>query len=410
MAVVRMSGWLARCSRSRVAALTAMCLAYYLGQERAFAGALDNSFVGIRAIAMAGAFTGIANDAAAVSYNPAGLAFLASGATHLEVYGYLSLTTFRYENAGALFESNEKFPVPGLFAAHGFDRLALGFGYYIPYGGGGTAYPDFMGTGIELKSAAGIQAFTASAAYRITPQLSVGAGVSMFVGVVDTRAPQTISQPAPALVDYESHYNGRSGYGWNLGILYKPTDALSVGVTVISPSSVRMDGEERVKIPAFGADATNDSTIELGVPWYVTAGLGYRLSPGLTLGLSAAWMSWSDEQEVTIGHDGSAESTRVATHYENSYRVSVGMEYVASKKLTLRAGLKYQPGATEDEYLVPTANDVDLIVPSLGIGYRLGRTEIDLATFWVSGRRTSHGQESFDQDHVMVVAGLRWGS
>ena len=153
--------------------LSALCFAACMRADPALAGALDNSFVGIRAIAMAGAFTGIANDASAVSYNPAGLAFLASGATHLEVYGYLSLTTFRYENAGALFESDEKFPVPGLFAAHGFDRLALGFGYYIPYGGGGTAYPDFMGTGIELKSAAGIQAFTASAAYKITPE-SVG--------------------------------------------------------------------------------------------------------------------------------------------------------------------------------------------------------------------------------------------
>jgi hypothetical protein len=47
----------------------------------------------------------------------------------------------------------------------------------------------------------------------------------MYVGVVDTRAPQTISQPVPALVDYESAYNGRSGYGWNLGS-HKPTDVL----------------------------------------------------------------------------------------------------------------------------------------------------------------------------------------
>jgi long-chain fatty acid transport protein len=376
----------------------------------ALAGALDNSFVGTRAIAMAGAFTGIASDASAVYFNPAGLAFLASDATHFEVYGYLSLTKFRYENAGALFESNEKFPVPGLFAARGFDRFALGFGYYIPYGGGGTAYQDFMGTGIELKSAAGVQAFTAAAAYKITPQLSVGAGVSMFVGVVDTKAPQTISQPVPALVDYESAYNGRSGYGWNLGVLYKPTDALSIGGSVISPSSVRMDGEERVRIEAFGADATNDSEIELGVPWYFAAGLGYKVHPGLTLGLSACWMNWSDEREVIITHDSTDESTRVATHYKNSYRVSVGMEYVASKKLTLRAGLKYQPGATEDDYLIPSSNDVDLIVPSLGVGYRFGRAEIDLAAFYVSGRRTTHGQESFDQDHVMVVAGLRWGS
>jgi len=396
--------------RKSVVVLSAVCVAAWMRADRALAGALDNSFVGTRAIAMGGAFTGIANDASAVSYNPAGLAFLASGGTHFEAYGYLSLTKFRYENAGAVFESNEKFPVPGFFAAHSFDRLALGFGYYIPYGGGGTAYQDFMGTGIELKSAAGIQAFTAAAAYNITPDLSLGAGVSMFVGVVDTRAPQMISQPVPALVDYESDYNGRSGYGWNLGVLYKPTDALSVGATVISPSSIRMDGEERVRIPAFGADATDDSAIELGVPWYFTAGLGYRMNPGLTLGLSAAWMNWSDEREVIISHAGTAESTRVATHYKNSYRVSVGLEYVASKKLTLRAGLKHQPGATEDDYLIPSSNDVDLIVPSLGIGYRFGRTEIDLATFYVIGHRTRHGQESFDQDHVMVVAGLRWGS
>ncbi len=390
--------------------LSAACLAACAGAERALAGALDNSFVGTKAIAMAGAFTGIANDASAVHFNPAGLAFLASGGTHLEAYGYMSLTSFRYENAGAVFESNEKFPVPGLFAAHAFDRFALGFGYYIPYGGGGTAYQDFMGTGIELKSAAGIQAFTASAAYRITPDLSVGAGVTMYVGVVDTRAPQTISQPVPALVDYESEYEGRSGYGWNLGVLYEPAEALSVGVTVIGPSSVRMDGEERVKIPAFGVDATSDSAIELGVPWYLTAGVGYTPSPRLTLGLSAAWMSWSDEKEVIITHAGTDASTRAATHYENSYRVSVGMEYVVSERLTLRAGLKYQPGATRDGYLVPSSNDVDLVVPSLGIGYRFGRTELDLASFWVSGQRASQGQESFDQDHVMVVAGLRWGS
>jgi len=72
--------------------------------------------------------------------------------------------------------------------------------------------------------------------------------------------------------------------------------------------------------------------------------------------------------------------------------------------------LKYQPGATEDDYLIPSSNDVDLVVPSLGLGYRVGRAlELDLSAFYVSGRRTSHGQESFDQDHLMLVAGVRWG-
>jgi len=76
-------------------------------QDRALAGALDNSAVGIKGIAMGSALTGIADDASAVYFNPAGLAFLASGDTHFEAYGYFSFTSFAYENAGAAFESIE---------------------------------------------------------------------------------------------------------------------------------------------------------------------------------------------------------------------------------------------------------------------------------------------------------------
>src|SRR5574341_138589 len=89
--VVTTSGCRAISYRPRFVVLSAVCLVACIAADRALAGALDNSFVGTRAIAMAGAFTGIANDASAVSYNPAGLAFLASGSTHFEVYGYLSL-------------------------------------------------------------------------------------------------------------------------------------------------------------------------------------------------------------------------------------------------------------------------------------------------------------------------------
>jgi long-subunit fatty acid transport protein len=89
--------------------------------------------------------------------------------------------------------------------------------------------------------------------------------------------------------------------------------------------------------------------------------------------------------------------------------LSLGVEYAASKSLTLRAGLKWAPGATEEGYLVPTANDVDLVVPSLGVGYRVGGSlELDLSTFYVSGLRATQGREAFDQDHVMLVVGARW--
>jgi long-chain fatty acid transport protein len=358
---------------------------------------------------MGSAFTGIASDASAVYFNPAGLAFLPAGA-QLEAYGYVSFTGFEYVNRGVVSESSENFPVPGLFAARRSGRLGLGFGAYVPFGGGGTAYPDFMGTGVELKSAAGILAVGGSVAYALTPALAVGGGLALHVGVLDTRAPQPISQPIPTVADYSSHYSGVSGWGWNLGVLYKPAHVLSLGLSVSGPGTERIDGEESVVIDALGATTTSDSTVELGVPWYVSAGIGYEPRPGLTLGLTACWMGWGSEKEVVISH-AAGPDTRIPTHYEDSYRVALGAEYAASPRLALRAGLKYVPGATQDGHLVPSSNDVDVWVASLGAGVRLGKgLELELAAYHVSGQRTTQGRESFDQDHTMAVVGLRWGS
>ncbi len=396
----------------RAVVLWVLCASFGVHADRAVAGALDNSFVGARAIAMGGAFTGIANDASAVYYNPAGLGFLAPRATRAEASGYLSLTEFTYENAGTVFESHEKPIVPGLFAAHRFDRFALGFGYYIPYGGGGTAYPDFLGTGVELKSAAGVQAFTAAAAYKITKRLSAGAGVSMFVGVVDTRAPQTISQPVPAIVDYESEYNGRSGYGWNLGAAL-PGHRLGERRAGRDQLEQRPDGWRGAREhPGVrrGDDERQPDRARSALVFH-----GRRRLPAASR-THARSVRLLDELERPAGSGDRPRRRRprrltVATHYKDSFRASVGLEYAASRKLVLRGGLKYQPGATEDDHLVPSANDVDLLVPSVGVGYRIGSAlQLDLAAFFVIGQRTSHGQESFDQDHVMLVVGLRWGS
>lgn len=388
--------------------LGALCLLGALRAERAVAGALDNSSVGARAIAMGSAFTGLANDASAIYFNPAGLAFLPAG-TQVEAFGYVSFTGFEYENAGALYESSEKFPVPGLFAAHRSGRLGLGFGAYVPFGGGGTAYPDFLGTGIELKNTAGIVATGPTVAWALSPSLAVGGGVALHFGVLDSHVPQPIREPVPTVADYESHYSGVSGWGWNLGVLYKPAPVLSLGLNVSGPSDETIGGDETVRIEAFGVETTSPSTVELGTPWYVSGGVGYEPRPGLSLAFSACWMGWSSEKEVVITH-AAGPDTRVPTSYVDSWRVAIGAEYAASERLSLRAGLKYVPGATQEGYLVPSANDVDVWVASVGAGVRLGkRLQLDLAAYHVSGRRTQQGQESFDQDHTMAVFGLRWG-
>ncbi|MBN2370135.1 MAG: outer membrane protein transport protein [Vicinamibacteria bacterium] len=395
--------------RKGLAVLFAAHVAGLVVTERAIAGALDNSAVGARAIAMGNAFTGIADDASAVHNNPAGLAFLEPNSAYVEAYGWVSFTKFTYGNGGATFKSNEKPIVPGAFGAYGFGRFGVGVGYYVPYGGGGTSYRDFMKTGLELKGMAGFQAITASAAYKIAPNLSVGAGASMYAGLMENKAPQMITVPVTALAEYRNRYSGIAGYGWNAGILYKPTDEFNVGVNVSSPVNVEMTGEERIKIAALGMDATNNSMLELRIPWYYSVGAGYKPVSGLVLGATFCWMNWSDQKEVVITNTDNNMVARITTWYKNSYRLSFGAEYEASRKLTLRAGLKHLPGATDEGKLAPSANDVDLWVPSLGVGYGLTKSiELNLTGFYGGGKKSTQGQETFDQDNPTVVVGVRW--
>ena len=53
---------------------------------KTFGGAFDNSVIGVKGFALGSAFTGIADDASAVYYNPAGLAFGVNNDWNAEIY------------------------------------------------------------------------------------------------------------------------------------------------------------------------------------------------------------------------------------------------------------------------------------------------------------------------------------
>jgi len=123
--------------------------------NNAFGGAFDNPSVGIKASGMGFAFTGIADDASAVFYNPAGLTYQEKGVWHAEIYGYYGYTDIQFEANSIEDNSDETFIIPGFFASKNFGNWALGIGGYIPFAGGGALYENFQGSPFELKSFAG---------------------------------------------------------------------------------------------------------------------------------------------------------------------------------------------------------------------------------------------------------------
>ncbi len=353
-----------------------------------FAGGCDNSGVGLKGFSAGSAYTGIADDASAVYYNPGGLSFLDSNIWYGEVYGYVVGTKYEHTDVSHKNKSDEKIFIPGFFIAKGNSKYALGFGFYVPYGGALTEYSDFNKTSFDHECKSALSAFTLSAAYRVLPDLSIGAGVSVYNGIFESKNSGV-----------ESEYdNMPAGYGYNIGIMYRPAQKWSMGFSLRSEVDVKMDG----KICVAGQEF--DSRVEFTLPWYYEFGVGYRPNSRLTLGFSYRYMLWGDMDETSFTTAGT--KIDLPTNYKNSWLAGLGIAYETGGESTLIAGVNYAQGATKNKGLDAATNDVDLLVLSVGILYDLNKAlEIGITGFYVIGFEEEYNSQKFDQDHVVLMCG-----
>ncbi len=354
--------------------------------DKVFALGLDNSAVGLKAAFMGTAFSGIADDASAVHHNPAGLAFNDKEIFYAQSYANYQFVGFSYTGPAGKDESDEQYINPGLFMSKTYDKWAFGFGFYLPFGGGGYAFDDLGGVpGNDVEILLGLVAIHPAVSYQLLPDLSVGVGVFMYMGAYEQDT-----------MGYENEYDGISGFGGNVGLLYKPSDTFSVGFNVRSKSSIEMDGKEKI------AGIKYDSDIEFDLPYYFDLGFGYKPTRNLTLALNFVRMTWSDTDEYKFTHLGPVE-----THLKDSWRVGLGLEYILKNNISIMAGLKYIGPSSEKKHLYPGSSEIDTWTCTLGVAYPINETvELNLAGLY------NYGSEEYDShkykaEHVFITLGAR---
>ncbi len=387
--------------------LSVLCislLSFFNFVGNVFGGGFDNTAVGMKGMSMGNGLTGLADDASAVYFNPGGLAFLEKDVWVGEVYTYFSYTSFKYkgsydDGSDHKDESNSLMSIPGFFISRTYDNWAFGYGFYTPYAGGGTAYNRFQDTGRNLKASAAFPAATIAAAYRISPKLSAGVGLSMYMGVMDSRNIFAYDPRGPEVTPYKSEFDEIfAGYGGHIGIFYKPSEELGIGLTVRSEVPIEMDGEETIGGTEF------DSEVEFTFPYSFDVGVGYKVNPKLTLGciLSRRFYSDMDEMDFEIAGD-------IKTHYKDIWFAGMGLEYKLKDDLALKAGVKYLEGASTDKGLRADTVDVDTINPTIGFAYDISEAkELNASIMYNAGIKEKHNNQSFDQDHLSLIIGVRF--
>lgn len=275
-------------------------------------GAISRSMGGTGIAAPQDAITAVFGNPAAMCYIPCETSEVDFAATIFDPSVRTTVTSFfggtkKATSQGAPYA----FPAIGIYTPITPD-LRFGLAAY-GVSGMGVDYKDsdltsVMGPGADLKTDFQVMKFAPNLAYRILPNLSVGAALQVNWAQLD-------------LGDGSGH---AFGVGTQLGIIYKPVDALSLGLTYQTPQKHSFK-----RIYDFDGNGQRDR-LALEQPQQIGIGIAYDIIPNkLLVEVDGKWKNWGN-----------------AAGYEDfgwidQYIVAVGVQAKPVDWLALRVGYNY---------------------------------------------------------------------
>jgi long-chain fatty acid transport protein len=353
-----------------------------------FAGA---PVLGAKAAGMGTAFVAVADDPSAIAYNPAGLA----GFRGTHIYGGATavIPSSKYESPSGDSEESEfqVFFPPHLYVSSDLhsEDLAVGLGIFSPFGIGGLKWSD---TGLtryaSTESLIATLAVNPAVAYRVSPSLSVGFGVFYMYGL--NSAERMVNQSAVGAGDarYRLEADG-GGFGFNLGLLVTPCEALSLGFAYRSRTNVDQSGTVKVRNiapalqPLFGGSRfKTDVETTLHFPEDATAGVAFRPTERLTLTADVEWVNWSrfSRYDLDFEHEVPAAGftdVSIPLDWHDSWLFKAGGEYKINPSYALRFGYAYVTTPVPEHTLSPDNPNADQHNLCIGFGYASNGLVVD---------------------------------
>jgi len=369
--------------------LLTFAMVLFLYTTSIFASGFQINEHGSKAMAMGGAFAGLANDPSAMYFNPAGITQL-TGTNFLGGVTLISpSSTFRGPSP-SIEESEleaQLFNPIHLSITHQFnEKLHFGFSVGNNYGLGTKWEDDWFGRFMAVETEIRTFFMNGVASYKVSDVLSVGFGYVFAYGdVIIGRSVNLSPFNAEGYVNLEGT---GTGSGFTAGVLLTPSDAIQIGLSYRSEVQINFEGDATPS----NAPSQYDGLLPNGgieapftTPANITLGVAVKPLKNLTFVADYQYVGWESYDKLEVKYtdytlpDGSNTTTSVR-NYNNSFLARVGVEYNYSESLALRAGFLYDQNPVDDERLDPTLPDADRLGFSGGVGYNLTENlVVDLA-------------------------------
>jgi long-chain fatty acid transport protein len=337
--------------------------------------------------------TPFAYDASSIFYNPGSLAFyegkfsFSAGAS-----GIMSNHVFQKEGTNYQARTDNPMGTPffGYFSYKFKEKIAVGIGVYTPFGSSAKWDDDWAGRYLIRDISLSAIYIQPTVAYNYKDKFGIGAGFVYAIGSVE------LNKALPYSEDSEVNLNGKANnYGFNVGVFYKPTEKISIGVDYRSQIMMKMEGGDATfTVPsalASSVPANNKFDAELPLPANLDFGLAYEVNEKLTLAAEVNWIMWStyESLDFTFEESGELLNSTNPREYKDTWIPRIGGQYKLNDIVTFRAGFYYDSSPANEKYFTPETVTLNTIAFTLGATITpVKGLEIDLSYLEL------HGQEA----------------
>ncbi len=423
------------------------------------ASGLGNAYAGSAAVAA---------DTSTLWFNPAGMLQLTDREFMVAAHAISSNVSIENQgttlntalggtpvSGGATAENNSVTLVPNLYYVAPLNEdFAYGIALDVPFGSGSDYGNTWFGRYVATESSLRVIDINPSIAYRVSDKVHLGAGISLqqmnavLANAVDSGAVCFSVSPDPAgcvnvgltpgnqATDSAAEINGDStAFGFNLGAMFIPAEHTRIGVAYRHSVKHELEGtgtfdnspQFQGLLDASGSPffQTGPGSTEVTTPANLSLSVAHTLQQNNKFQLLAdvTWTQWSVFEELLIQFESVQPDVLQVQDWNDVVRVSAGLNYQHSSKLTLRAGLAIDqspiPGPTRRTPRIP-GNDRTWF--SVGLGYKqsdtlsfdfgfthiaIDETPID-NSFPEAGPSATFARGLIESDANIISAQLNW--
>ena len=369
-------------------------------------------------------------------FNPAGMGFMDHKIDFSGSFTAILATATATTSDGNEYKTDNPASTPLNFnlGFSVYDNFKVGVSFYTPYGSNINWTNDWPGALLNQKVKLATYTVQPTAAWRILPNLSVGAGLMITWGKVDLNKglinPKSLDamlaqQGVPAerlfgeIVPASVNLNGTAdvAFGYNVGVLYDINDKVSVGANFRSSmmmkvgagmATVSYANELAKQVLEDKVGLINEANFSAEMPCVsvLSVGVSYKPISKLILAADIQYSFWNQYESLDIKFDKLDRfNQHIEKKYINSFTYHLGAQYALTNRLDVRLGVMIDTPPMHKYCYNPETPGMTKIEPSAGLSFRpVKNFSIDFSMLYVAGLGRKNASGSYE-DLLLKSAG-----